>query len=418
MSLVENFREGITSIKANMLRSVLTAAIIAIGIMALVGMLTAVEGIQQTIDTELSSLGAGSFDIDSKSYRGGSREGKAEKRHPKVTYREYRDFMERYKYPGTTQSLHTWVTGGAEVKFGSEKTDPRMTIRGGDENYILMEGLNLIEGRNFSNSELQYGVNVAIIGNEIATTLFPGSDSPLNQSITVYGSRYKVVGVLEEEGGFGPDGGPDRTLIIPVEAARKLEGRKGSGLWFTLSVILDASTTPTEMEVAMEEARGLFRTVRQDPLGEEDSFELERQESLSEGLEEATGYLRIGGFGIGFITLLGASIGLMNIMLVSVTERTREIGVRKALGATPTKIRQQFLIEAIVVCLLGGMGGIFLGLVVGNVISVSVLTTAFTLPVVWIAVGLAVCVTVGVLAGLIPAIKASRLDPIEALRYE
>ncbi|HAA10208.1 MAG TPA: ABC transporter, partial [Cytophagales bacterium] len=242
--------------------------------------------------------------------------------------------------------------------------------------------------------------------------------SPLNQSITVYGSRYKVVGVLEEEGGFGPDGGPDRTLIIPVEAARKLEGRKGSGLWFTLSVILDASTTPTEMEVAMEEARGLFRTVRQDPLGEEDSFELERQESLSEGLEEATGYLRIGGFGIGFITLLGASIGLMNIMLVSVTERTREIGVRKALGATPTKIRQQFLIEAIVVCLLGGMGGIFLGLVVGNVISVSVLTTAFTLPVVWIAVGLAVCVTVGVLAGLIPAIKASRLDPIEALRYE
>ncbi|MEL6534882.1 MAG: ABC transporter permease [Bacteroidota bacterium] len=418
MSIIENFREGVTSIRANMLRSVLTAAIIAIGIMALVGMLTAVEGIQQTVDSELSSLGAGSFEIYSKSYRGGSQEGKAEKRHPRVNYRQFRDFMERYNYPGTFQSLQTYITGGAEVKFGSEKTDPRITIRGADENYLLMEGLNLDEGRNFSNSELQYGVNVAIIGNEIATTLFSGEESPINQSITVYGNRYKVIGVFEEEGGFGPDGGPDRTLIIPIEAARKLEGRRGSALSYWLAIVLDATTTPTEMEVAMEEARGLFRIIRQDPLGEEDSFEIEQQESLSESLEEVTGYLRIGGFGIGFITLLGASIGLMNIMLVSVTERTREIGVRKAIGATPTKVRQQFLIEAILVCLLGGMAGIALGLMVGNMISVFALQTAFTLPVVWIIVGLIVCVTVGTLAGLIPAIKASRLDPIEALRYE
>jgi len=160
--------------------------------------------------------------------------------------------------------------------------------------------------------------------------------------------------------------------------------------------------------------------VRHDPLGQPDSFEIERADELARETDNITGYLRIGGFGIGFITLLGASIALLNIMLVSVTERTREIGIRKSLGATPKRIREQFLIEAIVICLLGGIGGVILGLTVGNLISLlmSQGKGSFVVPWLWMGLGLVVCVSVGLFAGLYPAVRASRLDPIDALRYE
>ena len=418
MNLTENFREGIKSIRANMLRSVLTALIIAIGIMALVGVLTAVEGVKSSVTEELSSLGANTFDISSRSNRGGSREGRTEKNYERVTYREFTEFKERYDFPGTQTCIYAGVSGNAEIKRLSKKTNPNINVQGGDGVYLDMEGLTIAQGRNFSNTELQYGVNVAILGSEIKSILFEPGEDPINQTISAYGNRYKVVGVLEEKGAFGPGGGADRMIILPIEAARKLESRRGSPLNYQLSVLMAGTTPPLQMEYAMEEARGIFRIIRQDPLGEEDSFEIERQESLSESLEEVTGYLRIGGFVIGFITLLGASVGLMNIMLVSVTERTREIGMRKAVGATSHKIRQQFLIEALVVCLMGGAVGIILGLMVGNLVAVAALKASFSVPLTWIIMGLVVCLSVGLIAGFLPARKAARMDPIEALRHE
>jgi putative ABC transport system permease protein len=227
------------------------------------------------------------------------------------------------------------------------------------------------------------------------------------------GRRFQIIGVLDKVGSSFGGQGVDRTIIVPVEMAGRLAA--GRALRYSITTTLN---NPLELEFAMGEATSLMRSIRQDRLGKDQSFDLERSESLADSMNEVTGYLKIGGFTIGFITLLGASIGLMNIMMVSVTERTKEIGVRKALGATPKRIRQQFLIEAIVICLLGGLVGVLLGISFGNLISSIISSGSFFIPWFWIFFGLTVCVIVGLISGYYPAFKASKLDPIESLRFE
>jgi putative ABC transport system permease protein len=252
-----------------------------------------------------------------------------------------------------------------------------------------------------------------IIGAELVETLFPNKE-PLNALISVVGEKYKVIGVLEKKGNGIGGGGTDRTFLVPLEVARRLAA--GRTITYDITTLVSSAT---DMPMALGEATGLMRKIRRDQLGRPDSFEITKSDSLTEELDNITGYLRTGGFLVGFITLLGAAIGLMNIMLVSVTERTREIGVRKALGATPLRIRQQFLIEALVVCQLGGLAGVCLGIVIGNLIS-SIISSGggFVIPWVWMVFGLVVCVVVGLLSGYYPAWKASKLDPIESLRFE
>lgn len=414
MNLVENIKEALRSVKVNLLRTVLTGTIIAIGIMSLVGMLTAIDGIKAQIEDSFSGLGANNFDIRSKGFSGGRgvQQGVSEKNYPIIRYKEALSFQEAFNSTGPSTVFST-VSGAAEVKRGSKKTNPNVRVTGVDDLYFNMKALKIEKGRNFSNTEVRYGNNVCVIGLDIVETLFEKNENPLNDYITVFGRRYTVVGILEKQGSVGGGSGADRAIFIPVENASKLDAN-GT---FRFSITASGSD-PLKLEYEMGQATGMMRKIRQDRVGQEDSFELVKSQSVGESLEEVAGYLRIGGFGIGFITLLGASIGLMNIMLVSVTERTREIGIRKALGATPLRIRQQFLIEAIVICILGGILGVIIGIGIGNVVANFIGPGGFLIPWLWIFVSFGICIFVGLASGYFPARKASKLDPIESLRYE
>ncbi|GAB1444880.1 MAG: ABC transporter permease [Cyclobacteriaceae bacterium] len=411
MNLLENFKEGLRSVQANLLRSVLTALIVAIGITSLVGILTAIDGIEYSVSESLSSLGVNTFDIYSKRNRNRSQQGMKEDAVRPVYLQDMEKFINRYAIPSSI-SLSASLTQIAEVKHNSSKTNPNIGVMGVNEEYLALKGLNIDKGRSFSSVEIGYGSKVVVLGSKVVAAIFKDNEDPINSEVSFKGTRFRVIGVLVEKGQLSEDN-YDNMVFIPVIVANQLAS--GRGLEYNLTVGIK---DPSQLELAMGEATGLMRTIRQDRVGEPNSFELEQSETLAENLENITGMLRIGGFGIGFITLLGASIALMNIMMVSVTERTREVGVRKALGATPLRIRQQFVIEAIVVCILGGIAGIIMGIGIGNLISSAIGIDSFVIPWLWMFMGLVICIAVGLLSGYYPAYKASKLDPIESLRFE
>ncbi len=413
MNLIENILESLRAIHGNLLRTILTGLIIAFGIMSLVGILTAVDSMKYSLTQTFSNLGANAFDIRRAGMNNrGRNQGRVEKVYPVITYDEAARYQELMSGDARV-SLSASISGATVVKSQTEKTNPNISIVAGDESYMPNNNINLAKGRDFSAFEQEKGINVAIIGNEIATTLFKDTE-PLGDYVTFLGRRFQIIGLLEKEGS-SMGGSSDRRIIIPLETGRQIPRTGNSALNYSIKTAIYRAD---ELNYVMGEATGVMRQVRKDNLGQENSFEIRRSDSLVQSLDQITGYLKAGGFVIGFITLLGASIGLMNIMMVSVNERTREIGVRKALGATAHQIRQQFLIEAIVICILGGFVGVVLGIVMGNGIASLIGEGGFIVPWLWVAVGMTICVVVGVLSGYYPAYKASKLDPIEALRYE
>jgi putative ABC transport system permease protein len=408
-TLKENISIALQSIAGNRLRTSLTSLIIAIGIMALVGILTAIEGIKQYTNDAFSRLGANSFTIQNRGSGINFGNGGHRKFYPAIRYDQAQRFKTQFKLPALV-SINLNVAGAAVVKYGSEKTNPNINVTGSNENYLLTNGYKLALGRNFSESELTYGANVAVIGSEIRTKLFKNAD-PINKSIFVGNNKFRIIGVFESKGS-GMGSGGDRMVTIPILKAKQIATTSNPSFEVTVMV-----TNGGAFDASIGEATSLFRNIRGLNVAKADNFEIVRSDSVQQQLAGQLTGMTIAGFGIGIITLIGAAIGLMNIMLVSVTERTREIGIRKAIGATPAVIRKQFLIEAIVICLIGGVGGIILGMAIGNLIAVQI-SGQFIVPWLWLFSAILLCTLIGLGSGFYPAKKASKLDPVEALRYE
>lgn len=409
--LKENIKIATDSIKGNKLRAFLTMLIIFFGITALVGISSAIDAMKSSINSNFTSMGANSFTIRNKetSIRIGRR-GKKSKKYKNITYREALRFKTEFNFPVTT-SISTLASFSARIKFESEKTNPNIQVFGGDENYVFASGYELEKGRNFSPQEALSSSHVVIIGKDVEFDLFKGKQKALDKFINIGGGKYKVIGVLASKGNSMGFGG-DKICIIPITTARQYFSNPNMD--FTITVL--AKNTEW-LNIALGEATGLFRKIRYVPVGEDDNFEITKADSLANMLIGLTSKATMGAIIIGIITLIGASIGLMNIMLVSVTERTREIGLRKSLGATAETIKLQFLIESVVICLLGGFFGIVMGIVAANIISFQ-LSSDFFIPWFWIITGFVVCLVVGLASGYIPAKRASKLDPIESLRFE
>jgi putative ABC transport system permease protein len=409
--VVENIRVSLASIRSHLLRTILTILIIAFGIMALVGILTATDSIKYSLTQNFTMMGSNTFTIRNRTLQihiGG--ESNKQKLYEAITLNQAMNFKENYTFPAYT-SLSIYGTGTATLKFASNKTNPNIRVLGTDENYLMTSGDEIKDGRVFAPDEVNRGASVCILGSELVKTLFTNNEDPVGQIISIGPGKYRVVGTLKEKGqSMGFSG--DRSCLITINNLRLYFSRPNMSV--SINVI---AKRQEQMDAAIGEATGLFRTIRQDPVGTENTFEITKSDEIAKMLIENIKYVTMAATIIGLITLMGAAIGLMNIMLVSVTERTREIGIRKAMGATKRLIRNQFLVESIVIGQLGGILGIILGILVGNIISL-VIGSAFIVPWVWIVTGVVLCLFVALISGIIPARKAANLDPIESLRYE
>lgn len=422
MQTADIFSLSIRNIRSNKLRSGITIAIIALGIMALIGIITAIQAMNQKLTESFSTIGANGFSIRLKerSFRVGSRRElqvsrKGEKQAKEsnldqpITVQQAEAFRELYSYPSTV-GISCTAGGAHRISFAAKQTNPTVSLFGADEANLELNGTQIEAGRNFIAQEITSGAGVCILGYDVVTRLF--GDNPevaVGKTVRIDNGSYRVVGTLKSRGsvfGFSRD---NIALVVYKNAVRNFPYRS-----FNIGV---KAPQVTRVDEAIGEAEGLFRNIRKLAVTEESNFVVERSNSLAEKAINSLRYITIAVTIIGLITLTGAAIGLMNIMLVAVAERTKEIGLLKSIGAKKKAIRLQFLSEAVLLCLAGAFIGIAAGIAFGNLFGV-LLRTNFVVPWNWIAYGIGICTIVGLAAGVYPALKAASLNPIEALRYE
>ncbi|MBI3137377.1 MAG: ABC transporter permease [Sphingobacteriales bacterium] len=424
-----NFRDvfslAFRTVRSNKLRTGLTVSIIAFGIMALIGIITAIQAMNQKFTESFSSMGANAFTIRFKernihfgggnqsevrlSKRGGRKE-RISNLDKRITKDEAEMFVSRFDFP-SVKSVSIFANRNNIVSYENYKTSPNVLMFGGDENYLALNGFSLQYGRNVNHMDVQTGRNVCVVGFDIAKKMFKrGAAGAVNSVIRINSIPYRVLGVLESKGssfGFNRDN-------IIIATYTNIDRNFPSGFSYVIAV---KANDLLKVNAAMGEAEGTFRPIRKLNITEESNFVLDRSDSMAEKAMNSLRFLTISATVIGLITLIGAAIGLMNIMLVSVSERTREVGLVKAIGGKGRMVSRQFLLEAIIISTLGALFGIILGIIVGNTFSL-VLHTGFVVPWGWVLYGIVICTLVGLAAGIYPALKAGRLNPIEALRYE
>lgn len=407
----ENTKIALGSIRSQILRTVLTIIIIAIGIWALVGILTVVSALDNTLLKNFASMGSNTFSISQYDFSSQINRSKTEEKvNPIISYPQAKEFQKKFDFPFTTTSLSFTAVSNAEVKYENQKTDPEISVLGIDENYIPNKGLELTKGRNLNMFDVTNSNYVCVLGANFEEGLFEGVN-PIDKIISIRGAKFKVIGLLKEKGAtFGNN--QDLRILIPIQIARSLFSSPNINYDIDVKV-----NNESLLDEAVDNATLAMRRVRKLSPIKEANFGIKRSDDLIQRILENTKTLSIAAWVIGVITIFGSSIALMNIMLVSVSERTREIGIRKSLGAKRSTIAWQFFTETFVIGQLGGIIGIILGIITGTLIAMA-FGFEFTIP--WMAMFAAFITTcvVTIFSGLYPALKASKLDPVEALRYE
>ncbi|MEO6537482.1 MAG: ABC transporter permease [Ferruginibacter sp.] len=415
------------NVRGNKLRTAITVIIMALGIFALILIITAIKAASNSLTSSFSTMGANSFSLRFKdrniNFGGGRRKGTTKSSKSKlnqknsnngipISYSEAKEFKERYNFPGAMVSLALRGPAGIVVNTGNKKTNPDVNVYGGDENYLELNGYKIAYGRNFTPTEVEAGGNVCMLGSAVTAKLFAAKNAKaLDAIVNVDHIPYRVIAVLEDKGSSAFFN-TSKIIITSFNNVRRLYSTQNTS--YNIAVMV---TDLKLMDIATGEAKGTFRPIRKLEVKDDDNFFIDKSDSIAESLLTNLGFLEKGTIGIAFITLIGAAIGLMNIMLVAVNERTKEIGLSKALGGTKKDIRAQFLFESILISLMGAVAGIVAGILMGNVVAL-LLHTGFVVPWGWVLAAIFVCSLVGLVSGLYPAYKASKLDPIVALRYE
>ena len=403
---LENIKIAYYSIKKSFLRSFLTVTIISIGMMAIMGIITAIESIEASIESNFITMGSNTFKIKDKNQKNlASVSGKSKRKVEKINYRQALKIVEKYPRVASVSSI---LSRTFKIRRNKFETNPNVTLVGTDKNYISTSGYFIERGRNFSENEIHSGSNVVLIGSSVKKKLFDKSNE-IDQKESIAGTKLKVIGSLKKKGiSFGFNS--DHIMLMPIAIGRKFIAYRVN---YEINVI---SLHADSLNYIIGQVTSDFRKIRKLKPLENNNFKIVKSDNLASRLIENIQFITFSTTLIGLMTLFGASIGLMNIMLVSVSERTREIGLRKSIGANSRTIRNQFLTESILICQIGGAIGILMGIAIGNVVSI-LIDGVFIFPTFWTLVSILLCFLVGIISGIYPAIKASKLSPVEALRY-
>ncbi len=410
MNLSQIFAVSLHSLRSNKLRTFLTILGIVVGIFSIIVIMTVITMLQSSIENGVAFLSKNTFQINKfpAIHSGGPGSWEKYRNRKDITIEDFerlRGLLKSAKYIGAEQNAH-----GKVIKSTFAKTNPNISVIGVTIEAYMTHNVTIMDGRNLTELDVDHSTYTCLLGNSVTEKIFPNVN-PIGQFVRVDGFPIQVVGTLEPQPAlFGQN--MDSYIIIPITTYASMYGRNNRSV--SISIM---SNSKDDYNNTIESAIGYFRTIRKVPPGADNDFDIFSNESIMGQINDITGGVKIGAIAVSVIALLAAGVGIMNIMLVSVTERTREIGVRKAVGAKKINILLQFLMEAIVLCIIGGIIGIFLGVLVGNIAG-SFLNAQTAIPVDWILIGLTLCIIVGVVFGTYPAYKASNLDPIEALRYE